>query len=220
MVTCDLVVKRFEPPRRWYIGSVSEFFFKLDQQDTSPKIEEKSTIDFTSDLFDALNQILRVEFWGAVIWEYIDKSIYPDQIPQCFWERLTRDAPTRQDCMTEQWRHEAEILGDVENAGNIRIILWDTRADGSDHPGVHIPRDDQFSGTSYVDDSLHGDRQLTESWRKWEKQKKKRKRKEQQEKMNNSTPTNGGGMKKRSSSQRHADLEVCLNTLKELYISI
>ena len=173
MVTCDVVVKRFEPPRTWYIGSVSEFFFKLYKQDTSPKLEEKSTIDFTRklDLFDALNHILAVEFWGAVMWEYIDKSIYPDDIPHCFWERLTRDAPTRQDCMTERWRyHEADILGDVENAGNIRIILWESRAGGSDHPGVHIPRDDRFSGRSYVDKILHGDRQLTESWRKWEEQ--------------------------------------------------
>ena len=238
MVTCDVVVKRFEPPARWYIGSVREFFCKLGRQDTGPKIEEKYRISFDRNLFDALNQLLPVEFWGAVMWEYIDKSIYPEQIPHCFWERLTRDAPTRQDCMTDRWRfHETRILGDIENAGNIRFILWDTRAGGSDHPGVHIPRDDVFSGTSYMDKSLKGDRQLTESWRKWkeeqeqeekrkqeqeEKRKReqqdKRKREEQQEKRNTSTPIKGGGSKKRPPRERRADLEECLNTLRELHM--
>ena len=149
------------------------------------------------------------------MWELIDKSIYPDAIPHCFWERLTTDAPIRQDCMTAGWQyHETRILDDAENAGNIRFILWNTRSGGSDHPGVHIPRDDRFSGTSYVDNSLNGDRQLTESWRKWEQD--KRKWEEQQEKRNTSTPIHGGGIKKRPPSKRRADLEECLNTLKEL----
>ena len=106
MVTCDVVVKRFESPETWYIGSVSEFFWKLGRQDTGPKLEEKYTINFLRNrfsLFDALNQILPVEFWGAVMYDLIDKSVYPDDVPNCFWERLTTNPPTQQDCMNEKW---------------------------------------------------------------------------------------------------------------------
>jgi hypothetical protein len=213
MVICDVVVKRFESLETWYIGSVSEFFWKLGHQDTGPKIEEKYAINFTRkhySLFEALNQILPVEFWGVVMYDFIDKSVYPHAIPICFWERLTTNSPTQQDCMNEKWRlKETIMLNDADYTGNIRFILWDTRAGGSDRPGVHIPRDDRFSGRSYVDASLNGDRELTASWRKWA---------QQQEKRNTSTPKIGGGINKRSFGKQKADLEVCLNTLKELYI--
>ena len=99
-------------------------------------------------------------------------------------------------------------MGDVENAGNIRIILWDTRAGGSDQPGVHVPRDDRFSGRSYVDNSLHGDRELTKSWQKWERQQNKR---------DTSIPIKGGGTHKRDYKKSDADLSVQLETLKRLH---
>ena len=227
MIECEAIVKRYEEPARWYIGAVSEFFYKLPKQDTSPTSETTYTMKldtYIGSLFPALEEIIPVDCWGAVMWEFIDKSKHPHSVPQCFWERLTGMVPTKEDCTTESWKIAEEYVWDNGLYDkNIRFIIWDTRTTGSDMPGQHIPRDDIFSGISYVDKSLNGDRELTESWQKWLRQqesrgKNTRKTHKRQAVSDQKIKKREGGKGKGSMRDKHVDLQECLNTLQELYM--
>lgn len=219
MIECEAIVKRYEEPARWYIGAVSEFFYKLPKQDTSPTSEttyELQLETYVGSLFPALEKIIPVDCWGAVMWEFINKSEHPYFKPNCFWERLTGMVPTKEDCTTESWKiAEQYVWHNRLYDKNIRFIIWDTRttgSDGSDMPGQHIPRDDRFSGVSYVDDSLNGDRELTDSWEKWERQQASRGRKLRNRRVVSKKKGEG------SMRAERVDLQECLNTLQELYI--
>ncbi len=82
--------------RAVYIKHVT--FFKYGNLQSSHIISFTNTGD---SLFDALNNILPVKYWGAVMYEMVDKSSYPHAIPFCFWERTTTDVPTREDCVDQ-----------------------------------------------------------------------------------------------------------------------
>jgi len=156
MVKVKVVVKRFEEGRRWYVGSVKAMFHMLAYQvDNSPKIEHEYTIDFEDkgdSLFHALNYILNVKYWGAVMYEMVDKTKYPQAIPHCFWERY-KEVPTAQSCMNDHFRrYQKRTLQDIAQGDDIYFILWDTRASGSEEPGVHVPQDNIFSGIRYGSD--------------------------------------------------------------------
>ena len=182
MATCNLVVKRFESGRKWYIGSVYEMFYNRGLgRDSGPKLEEQYTISFTNtgdSLFDALNNILPVKFWGAVIYEMVDKSSYPHAIPFCFWERTTTDAPTMEDCVDQfrTYQTQKSFIEQYEQ-NNLSFILWDTRTSGSEEPGVHIPQDNIYSGVAYTlyaeRYGQSGDRHLTPSYQKWQEEMEK-----------------------------------------------
>jgi hypothetical protein len=176
MVKATVVVKRFEEARRWYVGSVREMFYKLAYKtDSSPKIEHKYTIDFEDkgdSLFHALNNILDVKYWGAVMTEMVDKTKYPRAIPDCFWERC-REVPTARSCMNDNFRlYQKSTLRDIELGDNIYFILWDTRASGSDEPGVHIPQDNIFSGRRCGLDGERdqSDRHLSREWLEYQRE--------------------------------------------------
>jgi hypothetical protein len=163
MVTCNLVVKRFEPGRKWYIGSVKEMYYmETYNKDTSPKLEQQYTISFTVDgdsLYEALNNILSVKFWGAVMYDRIDKISHPLAMPACFWERKTKSAPRREDCVNEFHSvvKSKTFIEKIETE-NLYFILWDTRESGSEEPGVHVPQDNIFSGRIHGSDKEKGDR--------------------------------------------------------------
>ena len=163
MVTCNLVVERFEPGRKWYIGSVKEMYhMRAYKQDTSPKLKQQHTISFTNtgdSLFNALDNILPVQFWGAVMY-MVDKSSYPHAIPRCFWERTTERPPTREDCVDEFRSYQTKTFNEQTQTDNLYFILWDTRESGSEKPGVHVPQDNIFSGTIYGSKEEKGDRHL------------------------------------------------------------
>jgi hypothetical protein len=153
MVKATVVVKRFEEGRRWYVGSVKAMFYMLAYKvDNSPKIAHEYTIDFEDkgdSLFHALNDVLDVKYWGAVMYEMTGA------IPDCFWERY-RQVPTARSCMNDNFRwNQKKTWQHIQRGANIVFVLWDTRANGSDVPGVHVPQDNIFSGRRY---GLDGER--------------------------------------------------------------
>jgi len=131
------------------------------KEDTSPKLKQHYTISFTDtgdSLFNALNDILPVRFWGAVMYDIVDKSRFPHAIPRCFWERKTKRAPTREDCVDEFRSYQTKTFNEQTKTNDLYFILWDTRESGSEEPGVHVPRDNIFSGITYGSQDQQGDR--------------------------------------------------------------
>jgi hypothetical protein len=153
MVKSTVVVKSFEEGKRWYIGVVKAMLYMLSYEvDNGPTIEHKYTIDFEDEgdsLFHALNHILEVKYWGAVMYDMVDKTKYPQSRPDCFWERY-KEVPTAQSCMNDYFRkYQHRTLRDIGLGDDIYVILWDTCASGSEEPGVHVPQDNMFSGIRY-----------------------------------------------------------------------
>ena len=133
------------------------------KEDTSPKLQQHYTISFTDtgdSLFNALNNILPVRFWGAVLFDMVNKSSHPHAISRCFWERKTKRDPTRADCVDEFRSVQTQTFNEQTQTNNLYFILWDTRESGSEEPGVHVPQDNIYSGRTYGSADQQGDRHL------------------------------------------------------------